>query len=107
MTDITEWFRPRYDGTLYRSDMTAYGRALLLAQEAYERGREERLMFNPDDMPLADRPASSMTVRQAFAMAAMQGMLGRGDACQMTQEQFMEACVSHADVLIAALERKP
>lgn len=86
-------------------------RAIRLAREAYNLGLNEKVQVGIDMAakelgvtPLADRPASSMTVRQAFAMAAIQGLLAHGGA---NPERMTNDALLYSGALIAALEKSP
>jgi hypothetical protein len=46
-----------------------------------------------------------LTKREAFAMAAMQGLLGYDAGIAITIKQYAESSVAYADALIAALNK--
>jgi hypothetical protein len=48
-----------------------------------------------------------MTKREAFAMAAMQGLLTNASLYACTEKDTAKAAVLHADALLAALEAQP
>ena len=56
-------------------------------------------------MKNADKPASEMTKREAFAMAAMQGMLGSNWGATIP-EVIATDSLQIADAMLAALEEK-
>lgn len=55
-------------------------------------------------MMLGKEPASEMTVRQAFAMAAMQGVLADENR-DGTFSEYAEWAVKYADALLAELAK--
>jgi hypothetical protein len=51
--------------------------------------------------------AMGLTKREAFAMAAMQGLLTNASLYACTEKDTAKAAVLHADALLAALEAQP
>ncbi len=51
-------------------------------------------------------PYSGMTIREAFAMAAMQGFLAQDTSQELEQWDIVHWSVEHADTLLAQLAKE-